>query len=289
MNINKENFDTPKKVGILANHLIPKAFQLGEDLKAKFTSQGSWWLRNINDSEGISENLKGTELIITIGGDGTILRAAHISAFEEIPILGINMGNVGFMCEIESLNSIETIQKYLNGSSIIEERMMLRAEINRNGKKEQYDALNDIVLARGSKIRVIEVSVKLNNTHLATYRGDGVVLSTPTGSTGYSLSLGAPVVSPSSDVILLKPIGSHMSLHGGVVLDSNSKIDLTIRVENPATLSIDGFIDLSMSDLDTVNVVVSNQKVKFLRQPNFETDFWSLITDKLGMRKGNII
>jgi NAD kinase len=80
-----------------------------------------------------------------------------------------------------------------------------------------------------------------------------------------------------------------MSLHGGVVLDSNSKIDLTIRAENPATLSIDGFIDLSMSDLDTVNVVVSNQKVKFLRQPNFETDFWSLITDKLGMRKGNII
>ena len=289
MNSNIENFNSPKRVGILANHMIPQAMELGEVLKTNLDSQNSWWIKNINDLEGISNNLDETDLIITIGGDGTILRAAHISALKEIPILGINMGTVGFMCEIEASDCIEKLPNYLDGSSIIEKRMMLKAEIIRKGKKVEYDALNDIVLARGSKIRVIEISVKLNNTHLATYRGDGVVLSTPTGSTGYSLSLGGPVVSPSSNLILLKPIGSHMSLHGGVVLDLNSKIDLTIRSENSATVSIDGFIDLPMSDFDKINVEVSKQRVKFLRHKSFEEDFWSLITKKLGMRKGNII
>ena len=289
MNSNIENFNSPKRVGILANHMIPQAMELGEVLKTNLDSQNSWWIKNINDLQGISNNLDETDLIITIGGDGTILRAAHISALKEIPILGINMGTVGFMCEIEASDCIEELPNYLDGSSIIEKRMMLKAEIIRKGKKVEYDALNDIVLARGSKIRVIEISVKLNNTHLATYRGDGVVLSTPTGSTGYSLSLGGPVVSPSSNLILLKPIGSHMSLHGGVVLDLNSKIDLTIRSENSATVSIDGFIDLPMSDFDKINVEVSKQRVKFLRHKSFEEDFWSLITKKLGMRKGNII
>ena len=289
MNSNIENFNSPKRVGILANHMIPQAMELGEVLKTNLDSQNSWWIKNINDLEGISNNLDETDLLITIGGDGTILRAAHISALKEIPILGINMGTVGFMCEIEASDCIEELPNYLDGSSIIEKRMMLKAEIIRKGKKVEYDALNDIVLARGSKIRVIEISVKLNNTHLATYRGDGVVLSTPTGSTGYSLSLGGPVVSPSSNLILLKPIGSHMSLHGGVVLDLNSKIDLTIRSENSATVSIDGFIDLPMSDFDKINVEVSKQRVKFLRHKSFEEDFWSLITKKLGMRKGNII
>ena len=289
MNSNIENFNSPKRVGILANHMIPQAMELGEVLKTNLDSQNSWWIKNINDLEGISNNLDETDLIITIGGDGTILRAAHISALKEIPILGINMGTVGFMCEIEASDCIEELPNYLDGSSIIEKRMMLKAEIIRKGKKVEYDALNDIVLARGSKIRVIEISVKLNNTHLATYRGDGVVLSTPTGSTGYSLSLGGPVVSPSSNLILFKPIGSHMSLHGGVVLDLNSKIDLTIRSENSATVSIDGFIDLPMSDFDKINVEVSKQRVKFLRHKSFEEDFWSLITKKLGMRKGNII
>ena len=289
MNSNIENFNSPKRVGILANHMIPQAMELGEVLKTNLDSQNFWWIKNINDLEGISNNLDETDLIITIGGDGTILRAAHISALKEIPILGINMGTVGFMCEIEASDCIEELPNYLDGSSIIEKRMMLKAEIIRKGKKVEYDALNDIVLARGSKIRVIEISVKLNNTHLATYRGDGVVLSTPTGSTGYSLSLGGPVVSPSSNLILLKPIGSHMSLHGGVVLDLNSKIDLTIRSENSATVSIDGFIDLPMSDFDKINVEVSKQRVKFLRHKSFEENFWSLITKKLGMRKGNII
>ena len=289
MNSNIENFNSPKRVGILANHIIPQAVELGELLKFNLDKKNSWWVKNINDLQGISNNLDGTDLIITIGGDGTILRAAHILSLKEIPILGINMGTVGFMCEIEASDCIEELPKYLNGSLIVEKRMMLRAEINRNGKKVEYDALNDIVLARGSKIRVIEISVRLNNTHLATYRGDGVVLSTATGSTGYSLSLGGPVVSPSSNLILLKPIGSHMSLHGGVVLDHNSKIDLTIRSENSATLSIDGFIDLPMSDFDKINVEVSKQRVKFLRHKSFEEDFWSLITKKLGMRKGNII
>ena len=123
MNSNIENFNSPKRVGILANHMIPQAMELGEVLKTNLDSQNSWWIKNINDLEGISNNLDETDLIITIGGDGTILRAAHISALKEIPILGINMGTVGFMCEIEASDCLEELPNYLDGSSIIEKRM----------------------------------------------------------------------------------------------------------------------------------------------------------------------
>ena len=169
----------------------------------------------INEFDLENYELKSTDLVVTIGGDGTILRAAHKISGSSIPILGINTGRVGFMSELESNNFQTQVQNYFNGGARIEYRFMLEAKIKNNNT---LHALNDITLARGKFLRVIEISTEINGVHLATYRGDGVVASSPTGSTAYSLSLGSPVLDPTSNNILLKPIATHMSQFGGVVL-----------------------------------------------------------------------
>ena len=236
----------------------------------------------INEFDLENYELKSTDLVVTIGGDGTILRAAHKISGSSIPILGINTGRVGFMSELESNNFQTQVQNYFNGGARIEYRFMLEAKIKNNNT---LHALNDITLARGKFLRVIEISTEINGVHLATYRGDGVVASSPTGSTAYSLSLGSPVLDPTSNNILLKPIATHMSQFGGVVLGSNSKIKLTVFTQNDAILNIDGFMDIEMGNTDSVEVKISNRKVGFLRMKSPD-EYWGNLSRKLGIRKG---
>ena len=236
----------------------------------------------INEFDLENYELKSTDLVVTIGGDGTILRAAHKISGSFIPILGINTGRVGFMSELESNNFETQVQNYFNGISRIEYRFMLEAKIKNNNT---LHALNDITLARGKFLRVIEISTEINGVHLATYRGDGVVASSPTGSTAYSLSLGSPVLDPTSNNILLKPIATHMSQFGGVVLGSNSKIKLTVFTQNDAILNIDGFMDIEMGNTDSVEVKISNRKIGFLRMKSPD-EYWGNLSRKLGIRKG---
>lgn len=236
----------------------------------------------INEFDLENYELKSTDLVVTIGGDGTILRAAHKISGSFIPILGINTGRVGFMSELESNNFETQVQNYFNGVARIEYRFMLEAKIKNNNT---LHALNDITLARGKFLRVIEISTEINGVHLATYRGDGVVASSPTGSTAYSLSLGSPVLDPTSNNILLKPIATHMSQFGGVVLGSNSKIKLTVFTQNDAILNIDGFMDIEMENTDSVEVKISNRKIGFLRMKSPD-EYWGNLSRKLGIRKG---
>jgi len=165
---------------------------------------------------------------------------------------------------------------------------MLRVQIlqgDGNATDGPHDALNDVVVGRGAILRLIEVETVLDGTRLATYRGDGVVVATATGSTGYCLSLGGPVMDPESDSILLKPIAAHMSLHGGAVLPANCTLDLTLRYQNPATLSVDGFIDRMLSHGQVVRVRQSPHRALFLRRHSTDA-FWGSVTRRLGMRQG---
>ena len=236
-------------------------------------------------SESKLENyeLNSIDLIITIGGDGTILRAAHKVSDVKIPILGINTGRVGFMSELESNNFKKDIKSYLDGEARIEMRAMLEASIK---DLDTMHALNDITVARGKVLRVIEVSTEINDVHLSTYRGDGVVVSSPTGSTAYALSLGSPVMDPLSENILLKPIATHMSQFGGVVVGKDAKIKLTVFTRNDAILNIDGFKDIQMENNDSVEIRISDRKVAFLRMQNPDK-YWGDLSRRLGIRKGN--
>ncbi len=271
-------------IGIVHHGLLTEAEELAKELAAIYGKGRKWWLATQDTLGECQENLNSSDLIITIGGDGTILRGVHVAASRDIPVLGVNMGRVGFMSDIESKDAINEIGWYLDGNARIERRYMLSATIQ--GRKSQpVISLNDVTVARGPIVRVIEVSTVVDGVHLATYRGDGVVVSTATGSTGYTLGLGGPVMDPVSRDFLVKPIATHMSQFGGAVLQASSTVELTVQSEENATLNADGFIDLSLADGETVVISQAGNYASFLRRKP-AAEFWGDLSRRLGLRKG---
>jgi NAD+ kinase len=269
-----------KKICSVVNPESTQAKNLSKSVATRF-SEFSWQI--IEDFD--FSNAKPMDLIIAIGGDGTLLRAVSLSLKYDVPVLGINMGTVGFMTEIEGENAIDDLEFYLSENIRTEVRSMLEVEFVIDKKTLKYKALNDIVIARGSSVSMVETVTEIDGIHLATYRGDGIVLSTATGSTGYSLALGGPVIDPRSNDFYIKPIATHMSQFGGVIVSSESLCEITISSRKDAQISIDGFIEHKISDGDKIRLKISGTKAKFLRK-NPANHYWSTITEKLGIRKG---
>ncbi len=236
--------------------------------------------------EEADDRFRDTDLIITVGGDGTILRGMHTASLYGIPVLGVNMGRVGFMSEIDSEKAVEELPWYLDGNGRVDERAMLRATLDAD-EESALHALNDVTVHRGGELRVIEVEAMIDGVELSTFRGDGVIVATSTGSTGYTLQLGGPVIDPSSQVFLLKPIAGHMSQFGGVVLDSKSILDLTLGTTADATLTVDGYLSQTMHDGSTVRISRSERCARFLRRGQKST-FWEGLSHRLGMRIGAV-
>lgn len=269
-------------IGIIHHGLLPEAIDLVVAIESRYSNGYNWWTATQDTLPARKADLDATDLIVTIGGDGTILRGAHEAAPRDIPILGVNMGRVGFMSEIDAEEAVDSLGWYLDGNAWLDERYMLKAEVVGDGSPEMY-ALNDVSVARGAVLRVIEVETVIDGVHLADYRGDGVVVATATGSTGYTLGLGGPVMDPGSEDYLVKPIATHMSQFGGVVLRSSSTLELTVRCSTPATISADGFIDRSLEDGQSVRISHADIKATFLRKRPRDA-FWADLSRRLGMR-----
>jgi NAD+ kinase len=275
-------------IGIVHNGELAAASELARKLSTTYSDGRSWWLATQSDLHEQTARLAESDLIITIGGDGTILRGAHAASSQDIPVLGVNMGRVGFMSDIENKDAVDEVGWYLEGNARIERRFMLKAVLTgSNGKSEPILALNDVTVARGAALRVIEVSTVVDGVHLATYRGDGVVISTATGSTGYSLALGGPVMDPTSQDFLVKPIASHMSQFGGAILQSSSTVELTVEAYEDATLNADGFIDRTLSAGEVVTITQAGDYASFLRRKP-AADFWGDLSTRLELRKGSV-
>lgn len=271
-----------KNIGVIHHGLLPEAVEMVRLLKIRYADHHHWWAATQDTLASSKEELEKTDLIVTIGGDGTILRGVHEAAPRRIPLLGINMGRVGFMSEIDAEDAVEGLGWYLEGNARLDERYMLQAEVM-GDQPVVLHALNDVTMARGAELRVIEVETVVDGVHLSDYRGDGLVVATATGSTGYTLSLGGPVMDPASEDYLVKPIATHMSQFGGVILRSTSTLELTVRCSSPATISADGFIDRPLGDGQLVKVSHAPIKATFLRaRPR--TAFWADLSRRLGMR-----
>ncbi len=271
-----------KKICTVVNPDSDQAKSLSMNI-AKEYSDHSWQIIENFDFS----NVEKMDLVIAIGGDGTLLRAVSLSLKFDVPVLGINMGTVGFMTEIEGENAIDELNFYLTETVRTEVRSLLEVELNFKKDPVVYKALNDIVIARGSSVSMIETITEIDGVHLATYRGDGIVVTTATGSTGYSLALGGPVIDPKSNDYYIKPIATHMSQFGGVIVNSESVCEITISSRKDALISIDGFIEHKISNGDKIILKISESKAKFLRK-NPSHFYWSTITEKLGIRKGKV-
>ncbi len=205
------------------------------------------------------------DLMITLGGDGTMLRAGHLCAPYGVPILGINMGRLGFLIQIERTEWRTMLDRLFAGEAWLEHRMMLRAELYRGGEEQgHWYALNEVVVARGQFIRPVRLTVSADGYLLTSYIADGLIAATPTGSTAYALAAGGPILPPELRNILLVPIAPHLSVDRAVVLAEGSAVNILVKSEN-AVLSVDGQVPVGLSEEDTVRVRAAEFTAQFVR------------------------
>jgi NAD+ kinase len=208
---------------------------------------------------------KTSDIILTMGGDGTILSAARIVRDSGKPIIGINLGGLGFLTEISIEDLYEKMEKIIQGDFTIEKRMVLQVHVIEGGEKKSYFALNDVVLDRGGSPRVIKADVTIDDEFFNTYVSDGIIVSTPTGSTAYSLSAWGPIVVPSLESIILNPICPHSLTARPTVIPAESKVVLKIRQDDSMSLlSIDGQENIRISSGTLVEIQKGNFYIHFV-------------------------
>lgn len=247
------------------------------------TVKASVWLCSAWEEEGVKEQIPGTDLALSVGGDGTILRTARAIIPWQTPIVGINLGKLGFMTELSVEEAKGKLPAFLAGEGWIDERTMVQVEVfpaGKEGPSRTISALNDMVVGRGEAIRVIYVKATIDGELLTTYKADGVIVSTATGSTGYSLAAGGPILYPQAKEMLLKPIAAHLTLAYPLVLPSTAIIDLEVSTDYPAVLSIDGQLNFTLESGDKVRVKRSPYQARFLRAYPLSS-FYSSLERKL--------
>lgn len=229
---------------------------------------------------------KDTECAIVLGGDGTIIQAAHDLVGMGIPILGINLGTLGFLAEIEKHNLFFALENLYAKSYKLENRMMLDGSISRKGELlYQGYSLNDIVITRSGFSRIISVSIYVNDELVDRYRGDGVIISTPTGSTGYNLSSGGPVVKPETKVMLITPICAHSLNARTIIVDSQDKITIMINKskktqEEEAIATFDGRKAILLQTEDAIEIGKAKEETQLVKIS--KSSFFDILRTKIG-------
>ena len=276
-----------KKVGILYHPKVETTLTKAKELESSLTMQGvSTWICSSWEKETIQTMLGGTDLLLTVGGDGTILRAVQALVPATIPITGINQGKLGFLTEFDASEAIKKLPLLLTGQGWIDQRAMLQAELSSEGQEPRvFHALNDVVMARGEIARIIRVDVAIDGQSLTTYKTDALVVATATGSTGYALSARGPIIHPQSRDILLVPVAPHLSLSYPLVLPETAEIKFHLNTYYAATLSVDGQINLPISNGATVSIKRSPHVARFLRIRS-EKSFYRSLEDKLKGKQG---
>ncbi|MCS6876574.1 MAG: NAD(+)/NADH kinase [Aquificaceae bacterium] len=232
-------------------------------------------------SVGEKPSLKGFELLVVVGGDGTFLAGARLASKECVPVLGINQGRFGFLTEVEIGELEEALEDILRGRVSPQKRMMLSASLLREGKELFLgDYLNDVVVSKGSLARMVETDVLVQEEHVLRVYGDGIIVSSPTGSTAYALSAGGPIIYPLSENILLVPICPHTLSNRPLLLPSDFEIKLLNFTEDyMAYLTLDGQEGM---DLKKGDVVLIKKSERFcLMYPNPKRSFFSILKEKL--------
>ena len=243
--------------------------RVAEELLAAAGSVDETWIASAWDEEAMRRHVPGTDLLLCVGGDGTILRAARAVVLHQTLLLGVNLGRLGFLTELDAATALERLPEILSGAGRIEERAMLHAQVSAPGSggaaQARHDALNDIVIGRATLGRTVQVSVRVDGQPLADYRADGVIVATATGSTAYSLSAGGPILPPESSEILLTPLAPHLASRNSVILPSSAIVEVQLAGNQQATFSVDGERDLDLAAGGTVQVTQSPHRARFLR------------------------
>ena len=245
-----------------------------------------WLAQKLPSCQSLSleEMREKVDFVITLGGDGTIFRAAREFASDQIPLIGINLGGLGFLTEITLANFERGLSNVLEGKYTIENRLMLRTSVFREGVPvENFICLNDVVIGKSSLPRIINLKTFVNNELVTTYSADGLIISTPTGSTAYSLSAGGPVVHPSLKVVILSPICAHTLAVRPLIVCQNDDIKVVLQPPAPEVLlTIDGQVGFPLLEMDIIKIHQAPFETRLIRLQ--ESPFFKVLRTKLGWR-----
>ena len=301
-----------RRIGFAFNPTIEAAVDLRERAAGWCRVHGvAEWGTTAADLPGLVGELPTTDVLVVLGGDGTFLRAARAVAEVDVPILGINLGKIGFLSKVEAAGLEPILEELVAGTYGLEERMALDARIltsqraaagspwldaeqpaarpdpagpaagtrDRDGA-ERHVALNDVVVARGSLARVVRIDVGIDDTHLATFVADGLVVASPTGSTGYSFSSGGPIVDPTSRNLIVTPIAGYLSAIRSIVVSPRHVVRCRVVDAHEALVSIDGRDDVRIAVGDVVEVRAIERPIRLV-EPSGSQPFWDLLRRKV--------
>jgi len=254
-------------VGVLDHPKIPATSAVAEEISAALRAWGVTVHRAKTwDTPALEAIMPHVNLIVVLGGDGSTLRAARVAAPHGVPVSSVNMGRLGFLSEMTPDTWREALARMIAGDYWLEPRIMIRAEVHHNTSPTSgHEALNDIVVSRGTLARLVRTEVYVDGSRLTTYACDGLIVATPTGSTAYALAAGGPILPPTLQNFVLVPIAPHLSLDRPVVLSQGSTVEIIVHTDHQAILTADGQNETMLQHGDRVVVRASAHVAQFAR------------------------
>jgi NAD+ kinase len=273
---------TMKRIGLLHHPKLPATQPMAESMARQAEAHRlEVWIGSTWDEGAVADEIAHLDLLVTLGGDGSILRAARMACNLGVAVLGVKMGRLGFLAELEPEQWPAALPRLLAGDYWLEERMMLYAEYHRGEDCRQYQALNDVVVSRGSLARIVRLETYIDGSYLTTYAADGIIISTATGSTAYALAAGGPILPPQLQNFLLIPIASHLTMNRAIVLGRGDRVEVNVHTDHQAILTVDGQFEYELRDGDLVTVQASPYSSRFVRLQD-RTYFYRTLMDRLG-------
>jgi len=276
-----------RRIGILYNPLSEASSQLSAALDDWLRARGiETWRGLSHEGREEPEVLEGSELLVALGGDGTVLRAARLAIARDIPVLPVAMGRLSFMAELQPDELYDGLELLLNGGGWYDARTLVAATIYSAGTApNQIIALNEVLLARGDINRVVAIDIEIYEARLTTYHADGVIVATATGSTAYALASGGPIIDPRSRALALVPIAAHLTNLPSLVLHEDAVITLRLRSRHQAAFAADGRESIPLYEGDVVEVRRAEQTCIFARVHPPST-FYARLTQRLRREEG---
>ncbi len=261
----------PVNVAVLTHPTLEDAALEGEQVSALLKQHGLCVKQGPVQDDDLIKRIAENEfdMVIALGGDGTMLRAGHLCASANVPLMGINMGHFGFLYEVQRNEWRNYIPRLLAGDYRLENRMMLHAKLL-HGEQVlgDWDVLNEVIVCRGQIVRPVQLTAHVDNYLLTIYVADGLIASTATGSTGYSLAVGGPILPPELRSILIIPVAPHMSWDRAIILAEGTTVRITVNTLHEAVLSVDGETPIPMMDGDHVQVAANDHSLNLIRFQN---------------------
>ncbi|RPI34817.1 MAG: NAD(+)/NADH kinase [Chloroflexota bacterium] len=258
----------PQHLVVLAHPSLEEAYAEAEKIASFLVGSGARAAYGSLYDEALCKRVRENEFdaMIALGGDGTMLRAGHLAAPHHVPILGINLGRFGFLIEVRQNNWKDYLPRLFQGDYWLENRMMLCAEQWREDQMlGSWDVLNEVVVSRGQIVRPVHLITHVDGRFLTTYVADGLIASTPTGSTAYALAAGGPILPPELRNILIVPVAPHLSIDRAIVLAEGSSVSVIVKTDHQAVLSVDGQPPVELADNDRVDAHAAEHTIQFIR------------------------